>query len=258
MSNEVMKSNENNIEFVDVVLPFSKEELSLYMDNLDKYAFNVNFKESLDRLNGDTHKLLIYISNCNLKYVYIKNYNLKEGKSEDFEKFLISYIEFNQELNINILSEYWVATVFENMKMNNEIVEKFIERFRIKYSNYVEEIKDFYYSLTKALFNVINPTVKELEKEIKDSDSNSLKLCGYNIVSISSATQFYKYLSKLKRYKMYLYDEFVNPVLNGASLSFYFIQRPTPFQILYLHNQFILHPEETKEIMKKIVYKKES
>lgn len=230
-----------------ISLPLSKEELSEYIGKFDQFQFVVDYKKSFDNLQSNV-KFLRYLSNCGIIGAYLDNFKL----DENLEDLLIEYVKFDQEVILPALSEIWISIVDlhpgDNQFFDNELKE-FIDRFRINHKEYVEEINNFFFSLSQALNNIIVPTDRELEDKIVNAPKNKLKLCNINVVSLVVATTFYPYITKIKDSKLYMYEEFITNVLNGMSVTRAFLTRDTPYRMIYLYNQFCLNPEETKEKM---------
>lgn len=244
------KENFNDLKNTDsrfriISLPFSKEELSEYFGKFDQFQFVIDYKKSITNLGSNT-KFLRYLSNCGIVGAYLDNFKLDER----LEDLLIEYIKFDQEIILPALSEIWISIVDlhpENSQFFDNNLKEFIDKFRINHKDYIDEINNFFFSLSQALNNIIVPTDTELEKKIINAPKNKLKLCNINIVSLVVATTFYSYITKIKDSNLYIYEEFITNVLGGMSITRAFLTRDTPYRMMYLYNQFCLNPEETKE-----------
>ena len=236
-----------------ISLPLSKEELSGYFGRFDQFQFIINYKKSFDNLKSN-EKILNYMANCGIVGAYLDNFKL----DENLEDLLLEYIKFDQEVIIPALSEIWVSIVDLHPGDNQFFdisLKEFIDKFRENHKDYVDEINTFFFSLSQALNNIIVPTDLELEEKIVNAPKNKLKLCNINVVSLVVATTFYPYITKIKDYKLYMYEEFISNVLNGMSVTRAFLTRDTPYRMMYLYNQFCLKPEETKEKMQAMLDK---
>lgn len=243
-----MKKENNDDDRIRLIsLPLTKEDLSQYLGKFDQFQFIVDYQKSFDNLQSNA-KILRYLSNCGIVGAYLDNFKL----DENLEDLLIEYVKFDQEAIIPALSEIWISIVDlhpgDNQFFDNNL-KKFVDKFRVNHKDYIDEINTFFFSLSQALNNIIVPTDKDLEEKVVNAPKNKLKLCNINIVSLVVATTFYPYITKIKDYKLYMYEEFVTNVLNGMSITRAFLTRDTPYRIMYLYNQFCLNPEETKEKM---------
>ena len=197
------KENFNDLKNTDsrfriISLPFSKEELSEYFGKFDQFQFVIDYKKSITNLGSNT-KFLRYLSNCGIVGAYLDNFKLDER----LEDLLIEYIKFDQEIILPALSEIWISIVDlhpENSQFFDNNLKEFIDKFRINHKDYIDEINNFFFSLSQALNNIIVPTDTELEKKIINAPKNKLKLCNINIVSLVVATTFYSYITKIKDY----------------------------------------------------------
>lgn len=242
-----MSNNDNfNGRFV---LPFTAEQLETVADLFDKATFSIDYKESIKNFDNDNNKFLNYIANCNIYQVLIVNYDL----DEDFSKLLIEYVKFDRELYIPVLSDVFLSILFDTYPgIKKQAFIDFIKTFKSKYRDTCIEANNFFYSINKILSNLIDPTAKELEEEIRNAKSAKMSRIGPNIVSLSHAVLFYNYIATVDEGPMRMYEEFTKPVMNGNTLVSYFIQQPGPYKVLYTYNQMILHPEIKENIQKQL------
>lgn len=228
-----------------ITLPLSEEDISKYMDKFSTIDFTLDYKNTRKNLNNE--QILNYIANCEMKHLRIINFVL----DDDFMDLMIQYIKLDRELNIPVLSEHWNAILaIEKAAYTVPEYQEFMDTFKLKYSKYIEEINYFFYSINKMLSNVIVPDDETLKKEIKNSENNKLSLVGPNVVSISKNPRFWSYIGLLKMDKMYVFDEFINPVLNGNTLVSYFLTDATPYKAMYVHNKLIVD-EGYREVVQK-------
>ena len=244
---------ENEIKIVTI--PLSNEELKnvLKEDNNEIYA--IDFENSIKNLgnNHPTMKFLNYIHNCELENVLITNHHF----NENFEQLMIDYISYNLKVTISILSELWNMVIFGYDNSDDRISKEskdFIYCFRNKYPEYIEEARSFFYSLLIVLTNAINPKDEASNKILEKATDNKLRYCNINIVSLYCATEFYSNLASLANdpivsSKPYIYKEFVSNVLNGSSISYFFITENTPFRMLYIISQMKSDSEMAKNII---------
>ena len=123
-----------------------------------------------------------------------------------------------------------------------------------RYEEYIEEARSFFYSLLIVLTNAINPKDEASNKILEKATDNKLRYCNINIVSLYCATEFYSNLASLANdpivtNKPYIYKEFVSNVLNGSSISYFFITENTPFRMLYIISQLKSDSEMAKNII---------
>ena len=86
-----------------------------------------------------------------------------------------------------------------------------------------------------------------------DSDFQDLYHNHY-VTGVRFATEFYSNLASLAddpivSSKPYIYKEFVSNVLNGSSISYFFITENTPFRMLYIISQMKSDSEMAKNII---------
>lgn len=230
-----------------ITLPLSEDEISKYMGDFDKLDFSLDYANT--RKNMSNEQILNYISNCDIKNIRIINFEL----NDDFMDLLIQYVKFDRELDIPVLSEHWNAILaIKQAYYTVPEYQEFMDTFKLKYSKYIEEINSFFYSVHKMLCNVIVPSDKDLEEEIKSSDNRKLELVGPNVVSISKNSRFWSYIGMLKMDKMYVFDEFINPIMNGNTLVSYFLSDCTPYKAMYSYNKLIVDPGYREEVQKEL------
>lgn len=235
----------------NVSLPLDQKELSDIWKDIPNMHFDIDVRQSLKNFTDDYHKMLIYMSNCGIRHSYLSNFRY----DEDLENLMIEYIKLDRFLPIQALNELWLYAINDNEKSLDENTQKFIEKFRLNHQDYIEEVKDFYYSLLIVLGELIDDNNEELKTMIKQSEKVSLQKCSYNIVAICEALNFFPFLAKLERPRMLFFSEFTSNVLDGLSLSYFFIHYPTPFQAMYLYNMAIKDPEMVQKVLDNTVNK---
>lgn len=232
-----------------LVVPFSKEVLSQVIDIFDKASFYIDYEESIKNFNYDNKKFLDYLTNCNMYQILLVNYKL----DDKFANLLIQYMKFDRELFIPVLSDVCVSILFDTYPgIKKQEFKDFIKTFKSKYKEILQEANNFFFSINKVLSNLIDPTNKELEEEIKNAKDAKLTLLGPNVISLSRSVLFYNYIVSLENDTMKMYDEFIKPVMNGNTLVSYFMQQPNPYKAMYMYNQMILHPEIKENIQKQL------
>ena len=234
-----------------VKIPFNDEELSKYFGNFDKYKIVLDYNNSICNFKSN-RDLLVYISNCNIQNLFLTNYSLDDNLVSLMEE----YIRFEFELNISILSELWLSVLtYDTIEKDSlvEPVKSFIIDFANSHTEYIKEINYFFYSLNKALSNLISPFDKDLENEIKNSEDNKLRICGANIASLRSSYNFYPYIANLDMDKMYMFDEFVRK--DAPTVVYKFITEDTPYKMMYWYNKYYSNPEKVGKEMEEALNK---
>lgn len=230
-----------------LTLPLTAEELSEYMDKFQSVVFAIDFKASKKNLSNS--EMLNYIANCNIKTVHLYNYDF----DSDFENFIIEYARFDRELNIEPINETWVTILFYNR--SNIIDEKynaFIKNFRQKYPTLLEEADNFFYSMNRVVWASINENAVDIIDEVKKSEDNKLKFFGPNIVSFSKASNFWTYVAKLREDKVYMYDEFVKPTINGNTIISYFLNGYNPYKVYMIMDRTQKDPKFRETLQNEI------
>ena len=236
-------------KMVNIVLPIPKEEIVKYFNHFNEYTFIVDYKKSLSNLKSN-HKILTYISNCEMIDTLIDNYDY----DENFEDFLIEYIKSNTPVSVSLLAEIWCSILCSKYEfISDEKLLSFARNFRNNHKDLIQECNEFFFSLNKALENIIVPTDKDLEEKITKAESNHLKLCGLNIVSLENAVNFYQYIGSIELDKIYMYDEFTHNVLNGMSVTRFFILNDPFYRNLYTYNRIAANPQEEGNKIQKIL-----
>lgn len=238
-------------KIVEVALPIEKEDMVKLFNHLSEYTFSIDYKKSLDNLKSN-NKILTYIANCEMINTLLREYEY----DDNLEDLLLEYIKFDRPVSVPILSDIWCSILNNKDKyISDEKLLDFIKLFRENHKDIIDECNSFFYSLKKALENIIVPTAKDLEDKIAVAEPNKLKLCGINIVSLEDAVDFYQYIGHLDLGKIYLYDEFVHNVLNGMSVTYHFITEDPFFRNLYIYNKFNSNPKEETKKLKAILDK---
>lgn len=233
----------------DIYLPIPKEEIVNYFNHFSEYTFNIDYKKSIENLKSN-HKFLTYISNCEIIDVLLDNYDF----DNDFEDLLLEYIKTNTPVSVPILADVWCSILYNKDEfITDDDLLKFIRRFRENHKDIIKECNEFFFSLNKALENIIVPTDKDLEEKITKAESNHLELCGLNIVSLENAVDFYQYIGSIHLDKLYIYDEFTHNVLNGMSVTRFFILNDPFYRNLYTYNRIAANPQEEGNKIQKIL-----
>lgn len=227
-------------------LPLTKEQIDEYMDLFPTSFFSIDYNGSSFNTNED---FLNYIANCDMKKVLLANYEL----DDKFTDLLLKYIRFDRDLNIPLLSELWGSILYNRTtSMTKPTLVEFKKKFIKNNGDTISEINNFFYSLNKVISSMICPTDEKLDKEIKAAKDAKLSRIGPNIVSISTSTIFYNYIASIVEDEMFMYDEFIKPVLNGNTLVSYFLTNDTPYKAFMIYNQIITDPNKAEEVQKQL------
>lgn len=230
-----------------LTLPLTAEELSEYMDKFQSVVFAIDFKTSKKNLSNE--EMLNYIANCNIKTVHLYNYEF----DSEFENFIIEYARFDRELNIEPINETWTTILYYNR--SNIVDEKynaFIKNFRQKYPTLIEEADNFFYSMNRVVWASINENAVDIIEEVKKAKNNKLKFFGPNIVSFSKASNFWTYVAKLRKDEVYMYDEFVKPVIDGNTIISYFLNGYNPYKVYMIMDRTQKDPEFRETLQSEI------
>ena len=131
--------------------------------------------------------------------------------------------------------------------------------FMTKCPQLLEEIDYFFYSFSKLFASLVcgGKDKEALDKEIKEASDNKLQHAGINILTLTQYGKFYKYLGFLEKDKMYMYDEFVKPVVNGETAVFYILKNSHPFQAITLLQRYENDPKKFTDKFNELFNKKE-
>ena len=220
-------------------LPYTKEELQELMskDMFSKYQIPIDYANSQFESN---EQFLNYLSNCGILFPVLKNYEL-DDKLEDL---LIRYIRFDRIYNIDALTSIWIAILFkEGIAYVDPKLETFIDSFRNKYGELIDEINDFLYALNCLTMNLIAPEDTELEELIKNGENARCKFVDVNILSLTHGILFCKYMAYNKRPKLKIYDELVNPTIEGETLVSKFLNIQPNYQLMLIRTLIRTKPE---------------
>lgn len=203
-------------------IPLTEEELDKYFDNIENYIFIIDFKKI--KLNEES--ILNYIYNSRMKCTF-ENIEF----NEKLENILINYISTNKIISIDILNNIWIKILY--FKINNKIDTKdnnekeFIEKFTLKYSEYINELLSVLYCLKIFLINVIiRDKINAQEKTF-----NNIK---NNFISLRNNDEFWLLLSSLDSLELeyYNYKNFDEPSFDGYKIAHYFYDEFTPLCLL--------------------------
>lgn len=246
---EDKRENFEIMEFIDLkYLPFYADELDEKLDEVKDKYISVSYK---DCEFATPANLMNYLVNCNIKGGKI----LFDEYDEDHEKVLLEYMALNRNLDIYNLDEEIMSIVFETDKaaIVDKKYKKFIEDFRTKYPNIIEEIDQIMYGINKFCLYQISKDSKLLEEMNAVKTITTPKYVGANIVNIKSATMITLYLANkigemnipYKRYQMYTV-----PFVSEMSCMDYFLETFLPYKIMYTYNETIRRKDKSSDVCK--------
>lgn len=260
-----------------ISLPLSQDKIIKYIDEFkDKdTVFVVN---NIGTTNMEPHKILTFFANCEINNVGIStifNDNF-DNILEVYPKLVKEYLSFDRYYPITSINNdlysillkrlnYYDGLDFLSTLFKDNNGRKYIDR-QNKLNDAISdickdqlnELDEFFYSFSQIMSNMIDPNDKELDKKIKNADNNKLKYCNINIASLAiDESHFSIYLGLLNKDKMYIYDEFTKPCIEGESIPFKILKDFTLFQMMMNYNDYYRNPEKfTKKFNKVFNIKK--
>lgn len=229
-------------------LPYKKEELQELMDKnmFSKYQIPIDYSNSNFKNND---QFLNYLSNCGILFPILKNYEL-DDKLEDL---LIKYIRFDRIYNIDALTSIWMSILFkEGISYVDPKLEEFIDSFRNKYKDLINEINNFFYALHSLTMNLISPEDQDLQEKIKNAKDTKFKFIDVNVLSMTHSILFCKYMVYNKCDELQIFDELINPTIEGETLVNRFLTIQPNYQLMLIRT-LIRTNKEFSEKMQKII-----
>ena len=240
-----------------VTLPFNKEELSEVIDYFESkdHIFVIDLSKTVE--NMDTDKIMTYLSNCN-----IRNVILRHGENDKWEDMLLSYIKFNRPYPIIQMIQGWNSALLYNstLKTSEATITgvQQLHQFTMDNKPIIEELDYIFYSFRQLMSNLVCPEDKELDNQIKNAENNKFSdNIGLNAATLALDDVFYEYLGSVEKDKMYVYDEFVNPVIEGESFVYHILKDSIPFKAMMCYNDYYRNPEDFEKRFNKIYNKGE-
>lgn len=205
------------MKVIDVVAPFSIEDLKLYFED-DQTFYMVDYENS--KLQGT--KLLTYLSNLELPC------DIGFNSQEDFDHMTKEYLLANFIINVPTLEER-VINLLLQMKGIVELTEK----------NFIDDNVDILTTWTKkldslSLYNLYTVESDELKDYVKAFPEDDTKdLTGINFVSLLKHERFYLfYANVIEHHKTYYKSYFNEYMFKGNNLFSYWANVNNPMFLL--------------------------
>ena len=241
-------------------------EKKFIVDNFDNFksediVFNISLK---DCDYNNPKSIFTYLANCEVSNPYL-NFDELETQGLDFMfNYMIEYLSFDRIYSIPQFDRFILKMLVYHV--SNQIDDEdnmddglLYNIFMTKCPHLLEEIDYFFYSFSKLFASLVcgGKDKEVLDKEIKEASDNKLQHAGTNILTLTQYGKFYKYLGFLEKDKMYMYDEFVKPVINGETAVFYILKNSHPFQAITLLQRYENDPKKFTDKFNELFNKKE-
>lgn len=239
-----MKDNISTIKLDKLPLP--TDDIYKYLDQFPNSITIISRKDiSFDK----DEDILNYLTNCGVKECVIRfDYD------EKLESFLLSYIKFDRIIDIINLNDIWLSILYPKPVLYmNEDLSKFIEYFKEKHKDVIEEVCSFIYSMHMVVSSIIVEEDKDLKDTINNAEKKTAKYIDGNIVSIYNSIQFEQFIASLDgRYSIIKYSQFEQPTLDSKTIIAYMLDNYTPYKAMYMYNDMIRHPENKVKLEKQL------
>lgn len=241
-------------------------EKKFIVDNFDNFksediVFNISLK---DCDYNNPKSIFTYLANCEISNPYL-NFDELETQGLDFMfNYMIEYLSFDRIYSIPQFDKFILKMLVYHV--SNQIDDEdtiddglLYNIFMTKCPYLLEEIDYFFYSFSKLFASLVcgGEDKEVLDKEIKESTDNKLQHAGINVLTLTQYGKFYKYLGFLEKDKMYIYDEFVKPVVNGETAVYYILKNSHPFQAITLLQRYENDPQKFTDKFNELFNKKE-
>lgn len=233
-------------------LPLDKEKIHEYLQKFseDNIIVGIEYK------NCDFEspsKLLNYCSNCGIKKIVIT------GSYTELEDLIIAYMKFDRVIDIPNFNELIITALFKDddrVTILDDDSKDMISTIREKYSDILDDMRSYFYSMHMIVSSYIAEEDKELREKINSLEKITLKSgLSNNIINLRTATQFIRYIYHLdetmNRDDIKLYKEFDIPMFDGNNVISYMLNTFMPYKMMYMYNSMTRNPQWAKEEFEK-------
>ena len=226
-------------------LPFKEDELSEML----KVCKDNDVEVNLDDCDFDSpKKLLNYMINCGIKRSAV----VPSAYDDKYTDLIKEYIKLDREIAIYNFNE----TVLDLLLSISNI------QYEPEYKKYIQNTKDKEYQMIseiKEVFSAINAYCvymitrdETIERNIKEAKKIKSSFTGQNVLSIRDAFTFNAFLASLDpKAKVYHYDIFDTPFVDGMSMEYYFLSSFLPYKAMAAYNDVIRSNKDKVEEYKK-------